>query len=347
MKWIVRSALLFAIPMYAAAGGKQPCPGQEPEPDLFKKNDQICSFHAEFLYWTVAEGALDYALTMKQPAWGTTPSYAQGNFETANFDMDPGVRVSFLYFRAPHYWEVKWQYTRIGFNGDDKVSKPVADQEFITGTWPHILTAPLATATSHIHLNYNLFDMSVDRVFIPNPHLRLRVIAGAEMAWINQDWKVRYSDSAANCTTIRNKWDFIGGGLKSGTMVDWYWNSYNIYMTAQGSFGLLIGSYSNDAKQTTSVQPTAADNPAIPIRNASYQDTRPVFTAQMLFGPSWQKNYPKNRVELFAGFEMNMWFNLQEVYRSTASVASAAKETWMNTGLLSLYGLTTRLTVDF
>ena len=349
MKWILASAIFFTMPLFAAvkATNNQAPPHEELDPDLFKKNDQIYAVHAEFLYWTATEGALDYALTMKNNAWGTSSSYAQGKFENANFDMDPGLRVALVYFRAPRYWEVRWQYTRIAFGGKDSASKPSADQEFLTGTWPQITTAPLAKATSRIHLNYNVFDMNVDRVFIPNPHLRLRVIGGAAVAWINQDWKVRYSDSAPNSTTIRNKWDFIGAGIKSGTWVDWYWNSYNIYMTAQGGMGLLMGRYTNHAKQTTTVQPLSSDNPTIPIRNTSYEDVRPTFTVQMILGPSWQKNYPKNRVEIFAGFEMNCWFNLQEIYRSTAGGPSAAKETWINNGLLSLYGLTTRASVDF
>jgi hypothetical protein len=325
---------------------------KEPQPppfdaDLFKKDAEIYSIHAEFLYWTVAEGALDYALKMRESAWSTTtPSYAQGRYETAGYDVDPGFRIALVYFRAPHYWEVKWQYTRITFDGHDQVNKPDPATKYITGTWPQITFAPLASATSHIHLNYNVFDMNVDRVFFPNPHLRLRFIGGAVGAWINQDWKVRYSDSFPHSTTIQNKWSFAGAGLKTATMVDWYWTG-ELYMTAAGSFGLLIGDYHNKAKQSSSFGPSPGDNTSVPIRNASYHDIRPTFTTQMLLGPSWQKNYCNARVEVFAGFEMNMWLNLQEIYRSTAALPSEAKETWLNTGALTLYGLTTRLTVDF
>lgn len=349
MKWILISAVAFAMPMYAMhkiVDQLSPINFDECDPDLFKKNVQVYSVHAEFLYWTVAEGALDYALKMRHAAWGPSPSFAQGRFENADYDFDPGFRIALLYFRAPHYWELKWQYTYITCVGHDRVNKPSADQKFITGTWPQITTAPLAGARSHIHMNYNVFDMNVDRVFFPNPHLRLRVIGGAVVAWMDQDWKVRYFDSTPNSTTIRNRWEFTGGGLKTGTMADWYWSN-DIYMTALGSFGLLIGSYSNHAKQQTSFQPLPTDNTAIPIRDTSYHDVRPVFTAQMSLGPSWQKNYPCSRVEVFAGFEMNFWFNLQEIYRSTSDISFAAKETWINTGVLALYGLTTRLTVDF
>lgn len=349
MKWFVYGALLCASSMYPMSRVVERLPStgsEETDSDLFKKDAQIYSAHAEFLYWTIAEGALDYALKMRREAWGPSPSFAQGKFEIANYDIDPGVRISLLYFRAPHYWELKWQYTRLTLAGRNSVSKPSANQRFITGTWPQITSAPLAQVTSRIHMNYNVFDMNVDRVFFPNPHLRLRVIGGAVAAWIDQDWKVRYLDATPNSTTIRNKWQFTGGGLKSGTMVDWFW-THDIYMTALGSFGLLVGNYANHAKQRTTVQILSTDNTAIPIRDASYQDIRPVFTTQMLLGPSWQKNYPKNRVELFAGLEMNLWFNLQEIYRSTSDVSFAAKQTWLNAGLLGLYGLTTRLTVDF
>lgn len=316
------------------------------EPDLFKRYDQVFSGSVEFLYWTIAEGALDYALKMKQNAWGPTAAFAQGNFERGSYNVDPGFRLAVLYFRAPHYWESRWQYTRMTNRGTNHAEKPGASQQFLTGTWPQITSAPLSSATSHLHFNYNVFDWIIDRVFFPNPHLKLRMLGGGVLAWMNQDWKVFYVDAAQGSTSIRNRWDFAGAGLKAGTFFDWYWTG-DLYMSAGASFGLLVGSYSNRAKQTTNVRPTASDDPAIPVRDATYKDARPVVWGQMLVGPSYQKNFCANRLELFAGFEMNVWFNVQEVYRSTASTASLAKETWINTSLLSLYGLTTRATLDF
>lgn len=315
-------------------------------PDLFKRFHQTFSGSAEFLYWSVAEGALDYALKMRQNAWGPTPSFAQGHFQTATYGLDPGFRLGFLFFRAPNYWEVRWQYTRMTSRGENHASKPGPSEQFLTGTFPQIMTNPLTGAHSHLHLNYNVFDWLVDRVFIPNPHLKLRVLGGAIVAWLNQDWKVVYNDSTPAFTTVRNRWNFTGAGLKTGVWTDWYW-TWDLYLTAQAFFGVLMGSYTNRAEENTTFQTTAADNPRVPVRKARYEDARPVLTGQMLFGPSYQKNLPHNRIEFFIGAEFNAWFNLQEIYRSTQAAASAAKETWMSTGLLSLYGLTTRLTLDF
>ncbi len=271
MRWTVIGVIAVLFSLQAAP----PTQPKECDPDLFRKNAQIFSGDIEFLYWTVTEGDLDYALQMQHPAWGSSPSFAQGNFQNATYDLDPGFRLAFRYFRAPHFWEMSWQYTRMTNVGDNVSKKPSPDQAFLTGTWPQILTAPLAQATSHIHLNYNVFDWTVDRVFFPNPHLRLRVIGGATTAWMSQNWTINYHDAASNTTAICNRWHFFGGGLKTGTVVDWYWTG-DLYMTGASSFGVLMGSYSNWSKQTTTVQLLPTDNPAIPIRgseNTSWEST--------------------------------------------------------------------------
>lgn len=355
MKWILMSATLLALPMNAMSKSceeqpKFPCVVKEIEPDcepdLFKRYAQIYSGSLEFLYWTIAEGGLDYALKMRSAAWGEDPSFAQGNYENATYNLDPGFRIGFLYFRAPHYWESRWQYTRMTCRGENSVSKPTPSEKFLTGTWPQITTNPLTGAHSSIHFNYNVFDWLVSRVFFPNPHLRLRLLGGSTAAWMDQDWRIRYTDSVPNVTMIHNHWHFVGAGLKAGTSLDWYWTG-DLYLSCLGSFGALIGSYSNLSYQTTTFQPSGGDNPAIPIRNALYKDVRPAVTGQMFFGPSYQKNFKHNRIEIFAGYEMNVWMNVQEVYRSTSGTPSQDKQTWIASSMLALYGLTTRLSVDF
>ena len=328
-----------------------PPPEKEPGPcdfdyDLFRKHVPVVTGEVQFLYWRVLEGGLDYALKMQHQAWGPSPSYAQGKFETGEYNWDPGFRVAVAYFRAPKLWQVKGEYTRLTAHGQNDSGKPEVDKKFITGTWPQIMTDPLAGAQSHLHLNFNTFDLFVNRFFNPNPHLRMRIIGGGSVAWIDQDWKVRYFDSFPHSTTIRNRWKFTGGGFTLGTSADWYWTS-DIYISGGGYAGMLVGTYRNRAEQKTTFQPTVEDDTSVKIRDADLRDTRTVFKFQLLLGPSWQKNFSCSRVELFAGYEINSWFNLQEVYRSTSGDPSEAKETWMSTGVVSLQGLTTRLTVDF
>lgn len=321
---------------------------EEPPPydaDLFQKNKQVISGHAEFLYWRVQEGCLDYALTMDTQAWGPTLNYAQGTYQTQAWNGDPGFRVATSFFRAERLWEIKWEYTRMTARGSSQVSKPQESLDYLTGTFPQIMST-LSSANSSIHMNYNVFDMLIDRFFNPNPHLRLRLIAGGSAAWINQNWNVHYSDFSNHTTSVHNKWAFIGGGFKSGFMVDWFWGYDYIYATLKMLAGGYIGSYENHSKQKTDY-PQPNSNPGVPFKNATYQDIRPVFTFQIQIGPSWQKNTSHNRFEVFAGWECNGWLNIHEVYRSSFGSPSEPKETYINNSLIALQGLTTRFTVDF
>lgn len=320
---------------------------QPKEPDLFRKDVPVYSTRLEFLYWTVDEGALDYALKMKHAAWGPTPSYAQGNFKTTNFNLDPGFRVGLLYFRAPHFWEMLWQYTYIGCAGSNSTGKPEESAEFLTGTWPQITPNPLSGARSHVQMYYNVFDVIATRVFFPNPHLRMRFAGGATLAWIKQDWKVHYTDSVLLGTSIRNRWKFVGAGLKSGAIMDWYMGNPDLYLTGNVILGALIGDYTNSALQKTNVVPDPSDNPSIPIRDTHLSDTRPAFTFQASLGPSWQKAYKCTRIEAFVGYEVNLWINLQEIYRSTAGGPFTEKQTWLSSSTMALQGITARLVLDY
>jgi hypothetical protein len=299
---------------------------------------EVVSPHIEFLYWTVQEGSLDYSQRMNQQASGM--SYAIGKVQSASFDIDPGIRFGMSYYNAPKYWEVHAQYTHLISRGKDRAEKPSPALEYLTGTWPQVLQSYLIHAHSSIAFNYNLFDLSVDRMFIPNPHLRMRMIAGLGAVWIKQDWKVQFFDTTLQMTTIRNRWHYVGAGARFGISGDWYWGN-NIYLTGLTSLGIYMGSYRNRSKQTASIT-------SLPVTNSDFSDTRPAFTAQFLIGPSWQKNYSCYRFEVFTGYELSAWLNLQEIRRSTGSTnASDPKETQINSSVLALQGLTTRLTMDF
>ena len=91
--------------------------------DLFSKDKKVLFFNLEFLYWTVNEGALDYAIKMKNPAWGT-PTDAVGHYKRAEFNWNPGVRFNFGYFNAPHYWDAQAQYTYFYSAGKETAKAP-------------------------------------------------------------------------------------------------------------------------------------------------------------------------------------------------------------------------------
>jgi hypothetical protein len=341
MKWFLTSLVCVSSLLQAAAPARIELSKEAPayDADLFRRDEPVYSFHGSFLYWRVQEGALDYALKMQEAAPGANV-YAQGKFHKATFNGDPGFRVALSYFRAPHYWEIWGQYTRFVTSGKDRVGMPESSDIFLTGTWPQIIAAPLSEAESSIHLNYNMGELLVDRFYNPNPHLRLRLLGGGVVSWIHQNWNVHYKNLAGEESSLRNYWKFVGGGLKIGTMIDWYCG-WDIYLTSTASISTLLGSYHNETKQIASELLT-------PVRNTHSRDVRTAFSVQGVFGPSWQKNFCHSRMEIFAGYEINTWFNLQEQYISSkATTLGESTQTWVNSGLIALQGLTARMTLDF
>ena len=122
--------------------------------DLFNRHKKVFFMNVEALYWAVNEGSLDYAIKMKKPA--NNPTDAVGHYKVADFGWDPGVRVNFGHFNAPHFWDFYGQYTYFRTSGEDSVHAPHKAGLFLNGTFPHPTTTtpanPLVHAKSEIEL---------------------------------------------------------------------------------------------------------------------------------------------------------------------------------------------------
>jgi hypothetical protein len=316
--------------------------------DLFSKDTKILFFNLELLYWTVNEGALDYAIKMKKPAWGT-PTDAVGHYKRAEFGWDPGFRCNFGYFNAPHYWDAQLQYTYFYSAGSENAHAPHEASLFLNGTWPQPNpsgTVPLAHADSSINLMMNLIDLLVTRRFHPNPHLRFRINGGTTIGWLRQNWEVNYRDTAGNKSHLHNQWHFTGAGIQFGGIFDWFLGKGGYYITAGTALSFLAGDYHNVSKQTSNFA-GAGFNPALPLRNAHYQDTRLVPHFRVYAGPSWQQSYKKFRTEIALSYELNIWANLHEVIRSSSDAPTAPKLTTLDSGWIGIQGVTFRWNFDF
>lgn len=337
--------LTITSPLCAETPSSSPAYSLEDDPNLFVHHRQIC-LNTEFLYWTVNEGATDYALRMNQPAWGPTEAFAKGTYKIADYNWCPGFRVAVTWYNAPRFWETWGQYTWLYASGHQTAHKPSADNLFLNSTWGIITSSPLAEASSNLSLHYQLADLLVARVFDPNPHLRLKLFGGATLGYIQQKWKLRYENFALESDQIHNHWRYLGGGIRFGLCVDWFW-THRFYFTGKTSFATLMGNYVNHSSQHTTANPTGLNNPELSVRSPDWEDYRFAFHAQFLLGPSWQRPFECWSIEVFAGYEFNVWLNIDEVYRSSQSGPSNTKETWINYGVFGLQGLTARLTIGF
>lgn len=294
--------------------------------------------HGEFLYWTVEEGTLDYAIRMNKST-SSFQSFGIGDYKTADYDWRPGYRIAVSYYRCPKYWEATAQYTWLYDRGSDSATKPEETDRYLNPTRTTQSFGVFETAKSLIDLHYHVGDLNAARVFDPNPHLRLRVLGGLTAAYIEQSWKMRYTDNLGESERVKEKWRFWGGGFRMGVAADWYLGC-QFYLTGRTTFAALIGTYKNEEIQTQGAS-------KLLLSDATYDDHRFSVHGQFLLGPSWQIPCDCWSFELFAGYEFNVWFNLQERIRTLLDTPMSSKETLYANGLLGLHGLTLRLTLGF
>ncbi len=348
---ILTTTAAFGASQASAPESSDPKPGDY-DYDLFRKNDSTVFINAEFLYWTVNEGVNDYAIKMKSPAWGRdneTVTHAVGQYKLADFGWDPGFRGSIGFFNAPSYWDTYIQYTYYKGTGSDRTSAPEGDDLFLNGTWPHpnpTGEVPLASADTDIQFRLDLLEWLVTRRFFPNPHLRMRVYGGIDVAWLKQNWAMDYLDTEGVKSHLHNHWRFTGAGLRLGYIIDWYMHIKGLYLTGAISAAGLAGSYRNITRQTSHYV-HAGYNPELPFANSHYHDTRLISHVQVMAGPAWQQAFDGWRAELSASYEFNIWSNLHEVYRSLADKPTGSKQTIMNNSIVGIQGVSVRLNIDF
>lgn len=302
------------------------CEGQ-----LFVERSQFY-ISGEFLYWTAEAPALHYALHQDEEF---TAPLATGKYEIADYDWRPGFRAALCYYRCPKYWELTAEYTWLFDSGSDHVDQFLRPTKFITNT-----NADFLSARSTIDLHYHIGDLYVARVFDPNPHLRIRLLGGLTTGYIEQSWKICYKNILEEEEKLKEKWHFFGGGIRLGVRGDWFWGC-QFYLTGKTTFATLIGSYTFE-----DIQKDVETNTF--LANAKYEDHRFSMHTQFLLGPSWQIPCECWSFELFAGYELNIWFNIHEWIRlSHTDIPTDSTETFYANGLFGVQGLTLRLNIGF
>ncbi len=321
------------------------CPGEKYDPcsydaDLFRKCEKVFFANGELLYWREELSTSEYAFEYDRAPLNI--SYGLGSYKYAHYDYSPGFRIAFGYYNAPHYWQIYGQFTWIRISGSDNIKNVGTPSNFIAGTFPHNFLNPLQEADSKIKLYHELGDLLVLRVFLPNPHMRLRLFGGLTGGRIKQNWKIVYLDTTLQTATVINKLNFYGMGLRMGIDFDWFLRS-NFYITGKVSLASLVGRHRNFA----SIFSTDINDFREHVKGSR---NRGVFNVQFFLGPSYQKSLCRSRFEVFAGYELNSWINVLEINRTSGGSGQTnthEKEPRINSGLLLLHGLTARITYDF
>ncbi|HSX04513.1 MAG TPA: Lpg1974 family pore-forming outer membrane protein [Rhabdochlamydiaceae bacterium] len=190
-------------------------------------------FTADFIYWTVREEHLGYALTLGNQTAATASAPAHGKISQLDFKMKPGFKVGVGMLFDHDGWDVFAEYTWIrARNITGSVTNTPGTTYIIdtllwevTGAETTVTTAGVGGITSvsgawQLHY-FNVIDLELGRNFYVSRYLMLRPHFGFKGTWQKQFFDVTVN-GLANGTTAGS---FTTGNSITSTMKQeqFYW----------------------------------------------------------------------------------------------------------------------------
>ena len=322
----------------------------------------------EFLWWTVREGALDYivkgqvsSINLAGTVDGNQSIGAVGDLKSPKYDWEPGLRARVGYRFPRDFWELEALYTYFHSSTSETLGPPTGfdilipnganppvPQRALAATFFSVTTTPMNQATASMHFNYNVADLILARRFLETKYIISKQFISFTGAWIWQDWRFAYFGGPStqtpgeigSTTNGEENWKFSGGGLRTGVNTDWFLGK-GLSIESKGSISGYLGHYHHHSSLFWGNQAEAPSAPQYG-KNVLFNDTRLVFNAQFALLPKWGMMFNSWGFELYAGYELNLWFNLHEVYKTIGAspVSFLGREMALNRGLVGLHGLT-------
>ena len=299
-------------------------------------DDSLFFFGADLLIWITDENIHDYVSRTDTSPFvpNQTQVGLQGDLQEAKFDWRFGFRVNAAFDVEPEFWGAEAVYTYF----DDKGS--VRDTAPLLGTFFEGTVTPLDSASTFIDFREHLGDLYFfKRLHIAN-RILMRLLAGLTGGYLKQDWTLRYF--GAGESTINRDWKFRGFGMMGGINLDWFFGA-GLGIITNLNVRAIYGRYEAEGKQVVEF-PTYS----YIFEDFRLRDKRIITDLQMQVGAKWGTSFGYNGFELSALYEMNVWNQLNEVYKGqTVTNSSEARISWPFTGTLATHGFTGKVEVFF
>ncbi|HNA61794.1 MAG TPA: Lpg1974 family pore-forming outer membrane protein [Rhabdochlamydiaceae bacterium] len=305
----------------------------------------------DWLFWTVHEGGLEYAVAQSP---NTNGSLTDAHAKTLSFDWTSGFRVGTGYHFGPDFWDVYASYTRFTPESTKHThSDAIFPLLYYQGVYPIAL---VTAAHAHSSVQFNTIDLELGREIFLTRHLSLRPHFGVKGALIWQDFHVHY-DNVPNAgavvqggARVQGHNHFKGAGLTAGFDGTWYFGQ-GINLFANGTAGLLYGLFGMEQSQKAlTLQPPPPFLPPPPPvmdvidLHSSLHQFSP--TVQLLIGLGWDYKFCKDafHVGLGASYEIQYWWGQNQMERFVGSTTPAYTRASED---LVFHGLTVSLRFDF
>jgi hypothetical protein len=338
----------------------QPTPAPNPiktplSKKTIKKGRYGVFVSGEWLFWTVHEGGLEYAVTQSP---NTNPNILgnlpDGHAKKLSFDWTSGFRVGTGCHFGPDSWDVYASYTR--FNPESTKhahSDAIFPLLYYQGPYPISL---VTSAHAHSSIQFNAIDLELGREIFLTKRLSLRPHFGVKGALIWQDLHVQYDNILTNGAIgqggarIHGHNHFKGAGLTAGFDGAWYFGQ-GINLFANGTAGLLYGLFGMEQSQKAlTLQPPPPFLPPPPpvIDGVDLHSSLHQFspTLQLLIGLGWDYKFCNDafHIGLGASYEIQYWWRQNQMERFTAATVPTYVR---NSEDLIFHGLTVSLRFDF
>ncbi len=326
---------------------------QPSPPSLFQYREpldlsEFISF-AEYLYMGVSQQDSEFVLApnMTFPAaviadLAHNAGDSYGRYKQAKFNWSSGLRVGLGYTFTRDYWQLLGQYTYYDSVGTKVVTNPASDT-LIFATFRDVTITQLEQAQSKVHLNYQVADVLLSKRLTIGDQILLNFNIGMTGAWIEEHWRVTYFDEAT--TFFKNKWKYNSGGFTLGLESNWHFGmGFGLFSKFFGS--VVCGSYKNKNYVSTTIVPAGDINP---LRNTSLNTLLIIPRTQIALGVDWGQVYSQCALRIMTGFEINTWFDLQQVFKSPEGTQplNHDKVDIYDVANVNVYGLTVRAEINF
>ncbi len=304
-------------------------------------------FSAEFLYWSTNYSlpfAFDFNLSSSQlfsqvPAVAFQSTSVKAHFIRPPQRWTPGFRLGFGGNTGFDGWELQAYYT---YYSNETEKKVFSDEQTINTAWQK--------GKAKFHLNYQVGDLELGRIFYSSPKITIRPFCGIRGAWIDQDNHASFQGNSVSFTdafdaqfaadqplSIKIDLDVRAIGPRIGLNSNW--GSYRgLSILANVSGALLYGKGNTHANVNVVSVTQNSDNAItdsqtkINVRD-KFWDLFP--NLQMLLGVTWGYSFGKNKnmLRISASWETNFWWEAANIL-----VFDRA---------LSMQGLTAGIGIDF
>jgi hypothetical protein len=305
----------------------------------------------QYLYWTVTENYLDYAIQGVPTTPSPTPSGPGqlGSIQSARFDWRSGFRVGLQHNNCDRF-ETELEYTYFHDHGHHSLTpnpNTFTDATFLAVSASTPAITFTGSVRTKIAFDYNMAHLLLAKSILLTNYFSLRAQAGLVGGVITQDWRISYfgAPAGAASTFVTTDWKFYGAGLKGGANFEWVlWRK--LTLLSKMNLSLIYGAYKNRINNFVVNNISATTNPSgqpYSLFNAHLFDHRFVTSIQFSLGPTYSWNWRSHECSVFVFYEINTLTNLQETYRSTEAGLVSSKDSNYTPGHITLHGVTVGL----